>query len=115
MKTLQTFVLFALSSIVEGNVWAAARNLAQPIILSVGTIFATISLDKQPLPDISFLKETSRPRGRPRKKEKEEDKKVVTEPVKPVRPVKEVKEVKEVVKKERKARKRHEFKKLRAG
>ena len=79
----------------KANVWVAARNLAQPIILSVGTIFATISLDKQPLPDISFLKESSRPRGRPRR---EDSKLEETEDV-----------TKE--KKERKKRKQHEFRK----
>ena len=42
MKNLEIFVLIALSAIAKGNLFAAARGLAQPIILSIGTIFASL-------------------------------------------------------------------------
>ena len=46
-----------MSAIVEGAFWAAAaRGLYQPIILSFGTIFATIGLEKtQPFRDVAFM------------------------------------------------------------
>ena len=53
MKIAGIFILFELSAIVMGAFWAAAaRGIYQPIILSVGTIFAAIGLDKQPIRDI---------------------------------------------------------------
>ena len=42
MKNLEIFVLIALSAIAKGNLFAAARGLAQPIILSIGTVFASL-------------------------------------------------------------------------
>ena len=53
MKIAGIFILFELSAIVVNAFWAAAaRGIYQPIILSVGTIFAAIGLDKQPFQDI---------------------------------------------------------------
>ena len=43
MNAKKVIVLLALSTIVEGAMWAAAaRGLYQPIILSVGALFAAI-------------------------------------------------------------------------
>ena len=54
MKIAGIFILFELSAIVVNAFWAAAaRVIYQPIILSVGTIFAAIGLDKQPFQDIT--------------------------------------------------------------
>ena len=54
MKIFGIFVLFELNSIIAGAFWAgAARNIYQPVILSLGTIFAAISLDKKPIQDIA--------------------------------------------------------------
>ena len=54
MKIAGIFILFELGAIVVNAFWAAAaRGIYQPIILSVGTIFAAIGLDKQPFQDIT--------------------------------------------------------------
>ena len=48
MKLISIFTLFALSEMVNGAWWAAA---AQPVILSIGALFAAFELDFQPLLD----------------------------------------------------------------
>ena len=42
MKIIDILVLFSLSIIVKGTWWAAA---VQPVILSIGAVFAAIDLD----------------------------------------------------------------------
>ena len=49
MKISKILVLLALSAIVEGNILAAARGLYQPIILSIGAIFAAIDQKVEPI------------------------------------------------------------------
>ena len=57
MKVLRIFVIYQLSAVVKGTFFAnAARGIAQPIILSVGTMFAAISLDKHSIRDLSLFK-----------------------------------------------------------
>ena len=49
MKLLIIFTLFALSVIVKGAWWAIA---VQPVILSIGAVFAALDLDLQPILDV---------------------------------------------------------------
>ena len=46
MKLFTIIVLLALSAMVNGTWWAAA---AQPIILSIGALFAALDLDLEPM------------------------------------------------------------------
>ena len=55
MKILTILIIFALSILVEANFWAAAIRGIEPVILSAGTIFATVSLDNQQHEDAHFL------------------------------------------------------------
>ena len=48
MKLLIIIVLLALSAMVNGSWWAAA---AQPIILSIGALFAALDMDLEPMLD----------------------------------------------------------------
>ena len=47
MKILDIVVLLALSAIAEGQWAAAARGIYQPIVLSVGTVFAAMNIKSQ--------------------------------------------------------------------
>ena len=48
MKILIILIAFALSNVVEANLLAAAVRGIEPVIISVGTVFAAVSLDDQP-------------------------------------------------------------------
>ena len=48
MKLFIIIVLLALSAMVNGTWWTAA---AQPIILSIGALFAALDLDLEPMLD----------------------------------------------------------------
>ena len=76
MKIISSiFVLLLLSAIVEGAFWTdAAWNLYQPIILSFGTIFASIGLDNNQ----SFIRDVALFN----KKDNIENNKVKIDPVK---------------------------------
>ena len=53
---ISILVVFALSAVVEANFLAAAARGIEPIILSVGTVFAAIGLDINPMRDIALFK-----------------------------------------------------------
>ena len=56
MKLLTIVAFYQICAIVKGAFWAAAaRSVYQPIILSIGTMFATIGLDTQSIRDLSLL------------------------------------------------------------
>ena len=59
MKISDIVVLFSLSAITEGQWAVAARGLYQPIVLSVGTLFAAMNIkDKEDSFDFEEKKET---------------------------------------------------------
>ena len=49
MQIQVIFVLFAMSAFTEGQWAAAARGLAQPIILSIGTVFTALKFSDNKL------------------------------------------------------------------
>ena len=53
---ISILIAFALSVVVEANFLAAAARGIEPIILSVGTVFAAIGLDINPIRDIPLFK-----------------------------------------------------------
>ena len=62
---ISILVAFALSVVVKANFLAAAARGFEPIILSVGTIFAALSLDDKPKHDIPLFNRKIVPPGIP--------------------------------------------------
>ena len=48
------FIVFALSGVAKANFLTAAVRGVEPIILSVGTVFAALGLDVKPFRDIAL-------------------------------------------------------------